>query len=431
LVLIFLIIMTGTTLLPRLFDLGEEITNLRVVTLPELWVFNEKSNNLLFLQLPTLSSALSFIGILFVPVTLFFLRKLSVPRNRSKVYHLPLITLVTTVIFSIIALAEIFELNPFTLFTQTLSIAAPIGFASLGGMYSEKTGVVNIGLEGMMLIGAFTSVWFTYMTGDPWIGVLGAIISGSIMGFVHALASIKFRADQVVVGVALNILASALTMLGLIFVWDVRGTSPVITGLPNIKMPFLETIPIIGELLYLLVGSDRGISPLVYLFIFLIFISYWIIERTSFGLRIRAVGEHPRAADTLGINVFKMRYICVMISGILAALGGAQLTLGWSPVFGRDMTGGRGFVALAALIFGGWSPIGAGLASLLFGFSIAFRRQLESQGISWAINILGFNWFLEKLTLMLPYLVTLIAVATVAKRMRPPAADGIPYTKEG
>ncbi|MFX0185482.1 MAG: ABC transporter permease, partial [Candidatus Hodarchaeota archaeon] len=228
-----------------------------------------------------------------------------------------------------------------------------------------------------------------------------------------------------------NILASALSMLGLVFVWGVRGTSPGVNGLQNIKMPFLQEIPVLGELLYSLSGGSAGISPLVYLFLFFILISYWIVERTSFGLRLRSVGEHPRAADTLGIDVFKMRYVAVVLSGILAALGGAQLTLGWSPIFGRDMTTGRGFVALAALIFGGWSPIGAGLASLLFGFAIAFRRQLEALGIKWALSLFGFVWRLEKLTPMLPYLTTIVAVATVAKRMRPPAADGIPYEKEG
>ncbi|MHA1445030.1 MAG: ABC transporter permease, partial [Candidatus Hodarchaeales archaeon] len=213
------------------------------------------------------------------------------------------------------------------MFTQTLSIAAPIGFAALGGMYSEKSGVVNIGLEGMMLTGAFVSVWVTSFTHDPWMGVLGAIIAGGFVGLIHAVASIKFRANQVVVGVAINILASAVTTLMLFVIWG-GGTSDGVNGLKNIQLPFLVDIPIVGEILYNLSGGRAGLSPLVYLFILLIFISYWVIERTSFGLRIRAVGEHPRAADTLGINVFQLRYICVILSGMLAAVGGAQLTLG-------------------------------------------------------------------------------------------------------
>jgi simple sugar transport system permease protein len=389
----------------------------------QIWLF--------FVTLEDFSATFGLIGILMVIIMLVVLRQISVPKNKSTIYYLPIIFGVLTVLFGFVSVSSIFKMNPYLLFTQTLSIATPIGFASIGGMFSEKSGVVNIGLEGMMLSGAFVAVWVTYVTHDPWMGVFGAVLSGVLMGLLHAVASIKFRANQVVVGVAINILASALSMLGLVFVWGVRGTSPGVTGLQNIKMPFLQEIPVIGELLYSISGSSAGISPLVYLFLFFILISYWIIERTSFGLRIRAVGEHPRAADTLGIDVFKMRYIAVALSGILAALGGAQLTLGWSPIFGRDMTTGRGFVALAALIFGGWSPIGAGLASLLFGFAIAFRRQLEALGIKWALSLFGFVWRLEKLTPMLPYITTIVAVATVAKRMRPPTADGIPYEKEG
>jgi len=310
---------------------------------------------------------------------------------------------------------------------MTLSIAAPIGFASVGGMFSEKSGVVNIGLEGMMLTGAFVSVWFCYVTRDPWVGVIGAIIAGALMGLLHAIASIKYRADQVVVGVAINILALALTTLGLFVVWGIRGTSPTVRGIPNIKLSFLKDIPIIGQFFYDLSGGASGTDPLIYIFIILIFVSAWVIQRTSFGLRVRAVGEHPRAADTVGINVYAIRYICVMLSGIFASIGGAALTLGDVPIFRQNMSSGRGFVALAALIFGGWSPVGAALASILFGFTYAFRFQLEAAGVGWIV--LGLH--LEKLTPTLPYLITIIAVAAIAKRMRPPAADGIPYVKEG
>ncbi|MHA1975928.1 MAG: ABC transporter permease subunit [Candidatus Hodarchaeales archaeon] len=389
---------------------------------------------LFFLEISDLGALIGFIGIVSIPVTYIYLQRIKLPSDVGvRIKSLPLFFVISALVFGFVSLSWIFSMNPFLLFTQTLSIAAPIGFAALGGMYSEKSGVVNIGLEGMMLSGAFVAVWFSHVTRDPWLGVLGAVIAGAVMGLLHAVASIRFRADQVVVGVAINILASAITMLGLLIVYGPQnvGTSPIVPGLKNIKFLFLEDIPFIGEILYKLSGGFSGLSPLVYVFIFLIFVSYWIIEHTSFGLRVRAVGEHPRAADTLGINVFQLRYICVILSGIFAALGGAQLTLGWTPLFNRDMTTGRGFVALAALIFGGWSPIGAGLASLFFGFAIAFRRQIEALGISWAISILGFVWRLDKLIKMLPYLLTIIAVSTVARRMRPPAADGIPYEKEG
>ncbi|MHA1170087.1 MAG: ABC transporter permease, partial [Candidatus Hodarchaeales archaeon] len=282
-------------------------------------------------------------------------------------------------------------------------------------------------LEGKMLTGAFVAVWISYITHDPWAGVIGAIIAGALMGLLFAIASIKYRANQVVVGVAINLLASALTTLGIVAVWQVQGTSKQAYNLPYIKFFIFEDFPIIGDFLFKLTGQGTGMDPLVYAFIALIFICGWIIGRTSFGLRVRAVGEHPRAADTLGINVYKTRYICVVLSGIFAALGGAQLTLGTVPVFVKDMTTGRGFVALAALIFGGWAPIGAALASILFALAFAFRFQLEAQGRKWVF----FDLHLEKLAQSIPYLITIIAVSTVARRMRPPAADGIPYTKEG
>jgi simple sugar transport system permease protein len=448
-----------------------------------------KPYNFFFFTLADLGALIAAIAVVFIIISLLVLGRYELPRKN----RLSAIFKVFSLLTAFLTFAVIFNLNSTLLFTMTLSIATPIGLASLGGMFSEKSGVVNIGLEGMMLTGCFVSVWISYETGDPWAGVLGAIIAGGLMGLLHAIASIKFRANQVVVGVAINLLATALTTLGLIAVWNVRGTSPTVTGLSNIRLPELVEIPIVGQLLYALSGGNSGLSPLVYLFIVIIFISGWVIQKTSFGLRVRAVGEHPRAADTLGINVFMIRYICVVLSGILAGLGGAMLTLGTVPIFGKGMTTGRGFVALAALIFGAWNPIGAALASLLFGFAYAFRFQLDASGASWLLEIptielifllcipiifaliagliiikavktvrqsevldkttkvflyilplaivvavvsqvfviAGADLFLEKLTPTLPFLITIIAVATVAKRGKAPAADGIPYIKEG
>ncbi|MFX1504653.1 MAG: hypothetical protein ACFFDC_00940 [Promethearchaeota archaeon] len=383
--------------------------------------------NLFFFTLDDFGTALGMIGAVILVISILAFRKVTLPRDRSRVFFLPYIFIVIIFIFGLQTSYFIFETDPFLLVSMTLSIAAPIGFASLGGMFSEKSGVVNIGLEGMLLSGAFVAVWLTSMTGDPWIGVIGAIVGGALMGLLHAIASIKYRADQVVVGVAINIVASAITTLGLFIVWGIRGTSPSVVGIKNIRMPILRDVPIIGEFLHDLAGGSAGIDPMVIIFIILIFVSAWVIQRTSFGLRVRAVGEHPRAADTLGINVYNLRYICVTLSGVFAALGGAALTLGDSPIFRQNMSSGRGFVALAALIFGGWSPIGAALASLLFGFAYAFRFQLEAAGVGWLV----WGLHLEKLTPTMPYLITIVAVAAIAKRMRPPAADGIPYIKEG
>ncbi|MFX0049963.1 MAG: hypothetical protein ACFE8U_01595 [Candidatus Hermodarchaeota archaeon] len=383
--------------------------------------------NLFLFTIDDLGTVIGLAGIIILIFCFVMLKRVTLPRDQSQVYFLPYIFYVLVIIFGLQTLSFVYETDPFLLISMTLSIAAPIGLASLGGMFSEKSGVVNIGLEGMMLTGAFVSVWFCSLTQDPWIGVIGAVVAGALIGFLHAIASIKYRADQVVVGVAINIVAAALTTLGLFVVWGIRGTSPSVVGIPNIKLPFLQDIPLMGQLLYDLAGGTSGIDPMVYIFIVLIFVSAWIIQRTSFGLRVRAVGEHPRAADTLGINVYSIRYICVTLSGIFASIGGAALTVGDSPIFRQNMSSGRGFVALAALIFGGWSPIGAALASLLFGFAYAFRFQLEAAGVGWIV--LGIH--LEKLTPTLPYLITIIAVAAIAKRMKPPAADGIPYVKEG
>jgi simple sugar transport system permease protein len=387
--------------------------------------------DLFFFNLHSIGSLFGILNIVVIVIGIFFARNITIQSSSTLIKSFPTVFKTLAVLTVFQALYTFFEMDPFLLITLTLVIAAPIGFASLGGMFSEKSGVVNIGLEGMMLSGAFVSVMVTHLTNDPWAGVIGSIIAGIILGLVHAVASIKYRADQVVVGVAINLLASAVTALGIWMVWDSPGQSDRVRALPLVKLDFLANIPIIGPFLYDLTNADIGLSPLVYVFIATIFVSAWIIQRTTFGLRVRSVGEHPRAADTLGINVFKMRYICVILSGVLAAVGGAQLTLGWVPIFNKDMTGGRGFVALAALIFGSWNPIGAALASLFFGFAYSFRYQLEPQLSQLGIDWILFDLHLEDLTPMLPFVVTIIAVAFVAKRMRAPAADGIPYIKEG
>ncbi len=373
-----------------------------------------------FITIRNWGSVVALAGIIVLILSAIYISKLHLPETHSLFYLMTGIR----ILYGFTAVSMIFGLNSSNLLRQTLEMAAPIGMASLGGMFSEKSGVVNIGLEGMMLSGAFVSVWITFETGNPWLGVLGAIIGGGLMGLLHAIASIRFRADQVVVGVAINLVASALTALGILIVWDVQGTSERAVPFTKVKLDILTEIPIIGDLLFELSGGVKGLSPIVYVFIFVIIVSAWVIQRTAFGLRIRAVGEHPRAADTLGINVYQIRYICVVLSGILAAVGGAQLTLGTVPNFRTDVTSGRGFVALAALIFGGWTPIGAALASLLFAFAYAFLAQFELRDITWI-------WNAEKLVSTLPFVITIITVSTVAKRARAPAADGIPYVKEG
>ncbi len=387
------------------------------------------SINLFLFTLDNIGGAIGLFGVLSLIIILFIIRKASLPPNLTQVTNLPYVLYGLVGLFFIQAISLMFVMDTFLLVIMTLEIGAPIGLAALGGMFSEKSGVVNIGLEGMMLTGAFVAVWFSWESQNPWVGVIAAVIAGGLMGLLHALASIRFKADQVVVGVAINIVATALTTLGIIVVWNLTGWSKPVAGLSSIKLKFLNDIPVVGEFLYNLSGGKFGLSPLIYAFILIMIISTWVIQRTAFGLRVRSVGEHPRAADTLGIKVNRLRYICVILSGVLAGLGGAALTVGTGSgvIFQRGMTIGKGFIALAALIFGAWSPIGAALASLVFSFATAFRLQLDALGYGWIV----WGLRIEKLTPILPYLITLISVAIVAKRMRPPAADGIPYEKEG
>lgn len=287
----------------------------------------------------------------------------------------------------------------------TLRISTPLILAALGGVFSERAGVVNIALEGMMLIGAFTAAVVSYYTHNPWLGVLGAVLAGALFAWLHAIASIKFRADQVVSGTAINILAGGLTIFLLRILFNVEGTTPQVSKLSPWSLTDLVSF-----------------NPIVYLALLAVPLSWVILYKTTFGLRLRAVGEHPQAADTVGINVYKMRYIAVLLSGVLAGLAGAHLSIGEGSVFVRYMTGGRGFIALAAMIFGKWHPVGALGASLLFGLAEAIQINLMG------IQLLGITVPPEFIN-MIPYVVTMLVLAGFVGRSTPPAADGIPYEK--
>jgi len=236
------------------------------------------------------------------------------------------------------------------LIASAFRLATPLIFASLGGTFSERSGVVNIALEGIMLMGAFFSVLITYLYGSAWLGVGGAILVGIVTSLLLAFMAIHLLANQVVVGVAINVLAASITAYFLEMVWKRSGQTTSLpkelslTGNPQ-SLVFLEKIPILGDLF-------SRFTPFVYLAFVAVAVSYYVLFKTPFGLRVRAVGEHPRAADTLGINVYKTRYICVMISGALAGLAGATLSLGTISLFREGMSVGKGFIALAAMIFG-------------------------------------------------------------------------------
>jgi general nucleoside transport system permease protein len=306
------------------------------------------------------------------------------------------------------------------LIAATLRYATPLTFAAIGGMFSERSGVVNIGLEGMMLMGAFFGAYGADKTGS-WVGGLFiGVLSGALLAVVHAIFSIHLRADQIVSGTAVNFLALGITGYLYNQHYGNEGTPNDLPAVPDVNLAFLSHIPGIGNFLYDSIGQ---LNLMVWLSLLLLPISYVVMFKTPSGLRIRSVGEHPRAADTLGISVYGVRYGAVTLSGALAALGGVFLSLGFVNSFTENMTAGRGFIALAALIFGGWRPFGAFAAALLFGFSSALAQRLPdlsaSESAAWPV-----------LFQTLPYVLTLVAVAGVIGRSIPPAAIGRPYVKQ-
>ena len=298
------------------------------------------------------------------------------------------------------------------LFASMLRYATPLIFGALGGMFSERSGVVNVGLEGMMLMGAFFGILGADKLNSWFLGLLVAILSGGAMGLLHAIWSVHLRADQIISGFAINFLALGLTGYLFIDIYGQEGTPTDIPSIPAVNLSFLDGIPFIGDIF-------GNLNLMIWIALILVPLSWLVLFKTPLGLRIRAVGEHPRAADTVGIDVYRIRYGAVIASGMLAAAGGAFLSIGFVNSFNENMTAGRGFIALAAVIFGNWKPFGAAAACLLFGFSSALAQRLPEYSDSAAV-----------LFQALPYVLTLIAVAGVIGRSIPPAADGRPYQKQ-
>jgi general nucleoside transport system permease protein len=298
-----------------------------------------------------------------------------------------------------------------TLLASTIRNATPLIFAALGGMFSERSGVVNIGLEGLMLISAFAGVVGASLSGSALVGLGFGLAAGLLFALIHALMCITFEADQIISGTAINLLALGGTGFLMVQIFGSGGTSPRVPGFKEVAIPLLSDIPLIGPGLF-------NQSLLVYLMYLLIPITWFVVFRTPFGLRLRATGEVPEAVDTAGVSVSRMRYYGVALSGLLAACGGVYLSMGILSAFTEGMTNGRGFIALAALIFGRWNPIGAAGAALLFGFALAVTYQVPQEVIP-----------LEFIQ-MLPYILTIVALAAFGGRAIAPAAIGKPYRKE-
>jgi simple sugar transport system permease protein len=278
---------------------------------------------------------------------------------------------------------------------SALRRSTPLVLASLGAVYSERSGVVNIGLEGIMLMGAFVSVVASNAFG-PLTGVMLAVMAGMALAALHALATVTFKADQIVSGVAINLLGMGVTAF----------IPEALLGMTDVRSSYSATLFL-------------GLTPLVYVALALVPLSHFLIFHTVFGLRLRSVGENPRSADSLGINVDAMRYLGVIISGALAALGGAYLALEQSGGFTKNMVAGRGFIALAAMIFGNWSPFGALGASLLFGFADSAQTIVQTMGYTIPPQAIQ----------ALPYILTIVVLVLAVRRVKMPEADGKPYIR--
>jgi general nucleoside transport system permease protein len=297
------------------------------------------------------------------------------------------------------------------LFAAMLRYATPLIFASLGGLFSERSGVINIALEGMLLTGAFFAVLGADITGSWFLGVLVGMAAGGLLALIHAVFAVSLRADQIVSGTALNFLAFGITTYLYLNRYGAEGTPTDLPQVPDVNLPLIEDIPFFGDIF-------GQVNLLIWAGLALVLVTWVVVFRTPPGLRLRSAGENPLAAETAGLSVVKTRYLAVVTSGVLAGAGGAYLSIGFVHSFSQNMTVGKGFIALAALIFGRWRPGGALMAALLFGFSTALAQRLPV-----------FSPSAATLFQALPYVLTLIAVAGVVGRSVAPAAIGRPLER--
>lgn len=309
----------------------------------------------------------------------------------------------------------------------TVRVAAPLILAAMAGLFSERSGVIDIGLEGKMLAGAFAAAATAAVTGSAWLGLLAAVLVSSCLALLHGVACITYRGNQVVSGVAINVVVAGLTIVLGIAWFDQGGQTPALAHnarFAPIELPFadlLRGVPVIGGLYYELIS---GHNVLVYAALAAVPATWWVVFRTRFGLRLRAVGETPAAVDTAGISVEALRYRAVLITGALCGVAGAYLSTAQSAGFVRDMTAGKGYIALAALIFGKWRPVPAFLACLLFGFLDAVATRLQG------VELPGIGQAPVALIQALPYALTVILLAGFIGKAIAPKAIGVPYVKE-
>lgn len=298
------------------------------------------------------------------------------------------------------------------LLAGAIRVTIPIGFAALAGMIAERAGIINMGLEGMMLIGAFFSVVGSYLTGSPWIGLIFAMVSGAMIGLLMSVFAVGFKCEHMLTGVAANLLASGLTVVLLQMIWNTRGKSEAVNGLGVISVPIINKIPILKDL----IGT---ISPLFYILVALMLIIWFMLYHTPIGLRIRVVGDNPFMAGSMGVKVYRIQYACMALSGALAGLGGAYLSIGDINMFSKGMTAGRGYIALSMVILGGWHPVGVVVSGLVYGVAQSLQFRIQSVKIP------------AQLVQMLPYLVTILVLFFVRSKNKAPAMEGVHYYQKG
>jgi len=321
-----------------------------------------------------------------------------------------------------------FALNDIlSILAATIRVSTPLIFAAMAGIFSERSGIVDISLEGKLLAGAFAAASTAAVTGSPWLGLMAAIVVNMMLSLIHGFASITHNGDQVVSGVAINIIVSGLTVV-LGMAWFHRaGQTPTLSAdarFMPIDLPGADTlsqIPILGDIYTKLIS---GHNLLVYLAFLSVVVTWWVLFKTRFGLRLRAVGENPKAVDTAGISVAWLRYRAVLIAGILTGIGGTYISIAQNASFIRDMSAGQGYIALAAMIFGKWKPIPAMLACFLFGFLDALAMRLQGVSLPY-IGEIPVQFIQAS-----PYILTVILLAGFVGRAVAPKADGVPYVKE-
>ena len=301
------------------------------------------------------------------------------------------------------------ELTAFAnFFASAIRLTAPIALGTLACTISERAGVINIGIEGTMLFSGFTAAVGTWYTGSPWVGLLCGCAGGILMAAILGVLAIYCNGQQIVIGIGINLFGPGLAYMLMRALWDTTGISPWLEGFGALEIPIIRNIPILNTMF-------SGYPVCIYLGILAVVVMAYLLRKTAWGLRVRAVGENPHAVATLGVNVYRLRMFAVVLGGFFAGMAGAVMCLSSANVFVNDMSAGSGFMAFAANQFGHWSPVGGYFAALLFGAMSAFRMRLQSLGVA------------TQLTQMLPYVATLIGISIAGARMRPPAANGEPY----